>query len=71
MTVEKITISNEDLKSQKERLTSQKDLQEKLDNGFVMRAAAVNQNRLRARPVGWDERVWLSFSPDAGMVLTR
>jgi len=43
----------------------------KLDNGFVMRAAAVNQNRLRARPVGWDERVWLSFSPDAGMVLTR
>ncbi len=43
----------------------------KLDNGFVMRAAAVNQNRLRARPVGWDERVWLSFSPDAGVVLTR
>jgi putrescine transport system ATP-binding protein len=43
----------------------------KLDNGFVMRAAAVNQNRLRARPVGWDERVWLSFSPDAGMMLTR
>jgi putrescine transport system ATP-binding protein len=43
----------------------------KLDYGFVMRAAAVNQNRLRARPVGWDERVWLSFSPDCAMVLTR
>ena len=43
----------------------------KIDNGLVMRAAAVNQNRLRERPVGWDERVWLSFSPDAGMVLTR
>jgi putrescine transport system ATP-binding protein len=42
-----------------------------LDNGFVMRAAAVNQNRLRERSIGWDERVWLSFSPDAGMVLTR
>ena len=43
----------------------------KLENGFVMRAAAVNQNRLRARSIGWDERVWLSFSPESGMVLTR
>jgi len=43
----------------------------RLDNGFVMRAAAVNQSRLRAQPIGWDERVWLSFVPEAGMVLTR
>jgi putrescine transport system ATP-binding protein len=43
----------------------------RLDNGFVMRAAAVNQSRLRAQPIGWDERVWLRFAPDAGMVLTR
>ena len=43
----------------------------KLDNGFVMQAAAVNQSRLLARPIGWDERVWLCFTPEAGMVLTR
>jgi putrescine transport system ATP-binding protein len=43
----------------------------RLDNGVVMRAAAVNQSRLRARPIGWDQRVWLSFVPESGMVLTR
>jgi len=43
----------------------------KLDNGFVMHAAAVNESRLQARPITWDERVWLAFSPDAGVVLTR
>jgi putrescine transport system ATP-binding protein len=43
----------------------------KLDNGFIMRAAAVNQNRMRERPIGWDERVWLTFSSDAALVLTK
>ncbi len=43
----------------------------RLDNGFVMRAAAVNLSRLGARPIGWDQRVWLSFVPESGMVLTR
>ncbi|HTS41028.1 MAG TPA: ABC transporter ATP-binding protein [Xanthobacteraceae bacterium] len=43
----------------------------KLDNGFVMHAAAVNESRLQARPISWDERVWLTFSPDAGVVLTQ
>ena len=43
----------------------------KLDNGFVVRAAMVNQSRLLARPIGWDERVWLTFAPDSGVVLTR
>jgi putrescine transport system ATP-binding protein len=42
-----------------------------LDNGFVVQAAAVNQNRLDARPIGWDSRVWLKFSPDAAVVLIR
>jgi putrescine transport system ATP-binding protein len=43
----------------------------KLDTGAIMHAAIVNQSRLLARPIGWDERVWLSFAPDSGMVLTR
>jgi putrescine transport system ATP-binding protein len=43
----------------------------KLENDFVMWAAAVNQSRMRERPIGWDERVWLSFAPDAALVLTR
>jgi putrescine transport system ATP-binding protein len=36
-----------------------------------MRAAAVNHNRMRERPIGWDERVWLTFSSDAALVLTK
>jgi len=43
----------------------------KLDDGSVMHAAVVNQSRLLTRPIGWDERVWLTFAPDSGMVLTR
>ena len=43
----------------------------RLDDGFVMKAAAANMTRLIERPIGWDDRVWLSWSPDAGVVLTR
>jgi putrescine transport system ATP-binding protein len=43
----------------------------RLDNGFVVKAAAANMTRLIERPFGWDERVWLSWAPDAGVVLTR
>jgi putrescine transport system ATP-binding protein len=43
----------------------------RLDNGFVMQAAAANVTRLVERPVGWDETVWLTWAPDAGVVLTR
>jgi putrescine transport system ATP-binding protein len=43
----------------------------RLDNGFVMKAAAANMTRLIERPFGFDERVWLSWAPDAGVVLTR
>jgi putrescine transport system ATP-binding protein len=43
----------------------------RLDNGTVMQAAAMNQRRLGAQPIGWDARVWLSFSHDAGVVLTK
>jgi putrescine transport system ATP-binding protein len=43
----------------------------RLDNGFVMKAAAANMTRLIERPFGRDERVWLSWAPDAGVVLVR
>jgi putrescine transport system ATP-binding protein len=43
----------------------------KLDNGFVMKVAAANVTRLVERPISWDDRVWLTWSPDAGVVLTR
>jgi putrescine transport system ATP-binding protein len=42
-----------------------------LDNGFVMHAAEANMTRLIERPIGWDDQVWLSWAPDAGVVLTR
>jgi putrescine transport system ATP-binding protein len=43
----------------------------RLDHGLVMKAAAANMTRLIERPFGRDERVWLSWSPDAGVVLAR
>ena len=43
----------------------------RLDNGFVMKAAAANMTRLIERPFGRDERVWLSWAPDAGVVLAK
>jgi putrescine transport system ATP-binding protein len=36
-----------------------------------MKAAVANRTRLIERPIGWDDRVWLSWAPDAGVVLTR
>ena len=43
----------------------------RLDSGFVMKAAVANMTRLVERPIGWDDRVWLTWAPDAGVVLTR
>ena len=43
----------------------------RLDNGIVMKAAVANVTRLVERPIGWDDRVWLSWAPEAAMLLTR
>jgi putrescine transport system ATP-binding protein len=43
----------------------------RLDDGSMMQAAAANMTRLIERPIGWDERVWLSWAPESGVVLTR
>jgi putrescine transport system ATP-binding protein len=45
--------------------------QVRLDNGFVMKVAIANVTRLLQRAIGWDERVWLSWAPEAATVLTR
>jgi putrescine transport system ATP-binding protein len=45
--------------------------QVRLDNGFVIKAALANMTRLVERPIGWDDRVWLTWAPEAAMVLTR
>jgi len=42
-----------------------------LDGGFVMQAATANTTRLVERPISWDDRVWLTWARDAGVVLTR
>jgi putrescine transport system ATP-binding protein len=43
----------------------------RLDNGLVMQAAVANMTRMMERPIGWDDRVVLTFAPQAGVVLTR
>ena len=43
----------------------------KLDNGLDMKATVANRTRLVERPIGAGDRVWLSFAPEAGVVLTR
>jgi putrescine transport system ATP-binding protein len=43
----------------------------RLETGFEIKAAAANMTRLIERPINWDERVWLSWPSDAGIVLTR
>ncbi len=43
----------------------------KLADGSVTTVSATNTSRLADRAIGWDDEVWLTWSPDAGIVLTR
>jgi putrescine transport system ATP-binding protein len=43
----------------------------RLASGFVVKAAAANVTRRTEQQVGVGDRVWLSWVPDAGVVLTR
>jgi putrescine transport system ATP-binding protein len=43
----------------------------RLDTGHVMKAAVANMTRMVERPIGWDDRVWLTWAPEAAVVLTR
>jgi putrescine transport system ATP-binding protein len=43
----------------------------RLADGFVMKAAVANTARVVERPIGWNDSVWLTWSADAGVLLTR
>jgi putrescine transport system ATP-binding protein len=45
--------------------------QVKSDAGPVFKASVANLTRLIERPITWDDRVWLSFAPEAAVVLTK
>jgi putrescine transport system ATP-binding protein len=41
------------------------------ETGVPLRAAMANTGSLAARGVGWNDKVWASFAPEAAIVLTR
>lgn len=43
----------------------------RLDDGQVVKASALNSSRASADPLTWNDRAWISFLPDAGIVLAR
>ena len=43
----------------------------RLPSGGNLRATVANTARLVERPITWDDKVWLTFTPDAGILLTR
>jgi putrescine transport system ATP-binding protein len=43
----------------------------RLDSGLVLKAAAMNESRQAARTVHANDRVWLSWTPEAGVLLTQ
>ncbi len=42
-----------------------------LPGGRTVRAARANAARIVEQPIDWDDQIWLSFAPDAAVVLTR
>jgi len=43
----------------------------RLPSGATVKSTVTNRTRLVERPIGWDDEVWLSWSRDGGVVLTR
>jgi len=43
----------------------------RLGDGQVVKASALNAARVTEDPLTWNDRAWISFAPDAGVVLTR
>ena len=41
----------------------------RLDSGAVVRCTQANRVRLLQRPLTWEDRVWLSWAPDASVIL--
>ena len=42
----------------------------RLGTGVTIKVAVANRTRWVARPIAWDDKVWLSWSRDSGIVLT-
>jgi putrescine transport system ATP-binding protein len=43
----------------------------RLPNGRTLRATLANASRLVSRPIGWDDKVWLTWPREGGVLLTR
>lgn len=43
----------------------------RLATGATIKSTVSNHTRMIERPITWDDKVWLSWTPDAGVVLTR
>ena len=43
----------------------------RLQSGRVVKAATMNSHRTTQDPLTWNDRAWISFARDAGVVLTR
>lgn len=43
----------------------------RLGDGQVVTASALNSSRTVEDPLSWEDKAWISFAPDAGIVLTR
>jgi putrescine transport system ATP-binding protein len=43
----------------------------RLDDGRVVKTSSLNSARVAEDPLTWNDRAWISFQPDAGVVLTR
>jgi putrescine transport system ATP-binding protein len=42
----------------------------RLDDGLILKTAAMNESRQAARTIHTNDRVWLSWTPEAGVLLT-
>jgi putrescine transport system ATP-binding protein len=43
----------------------------KLAGGQIVRSSELNRHRTSEDPLTWNDRAWLTFPADAGVVLTR
>ena len=43
----------------------------RLDDGRIVKTSSLNRARISDDPLSWNDRAWISFQPDAGVVLTR
>ena len=43
----------------------------RLPNGQVVKASSLNASRATENALTWNDRAWVSFAPDAGVVLTK